>query len=109
MKKIISATLFFMISVLLTWFTVDAAVITAYGTSAGDQQAHCSETFKPHNPYNRINNILDSTLNFPAGNQAAKGKLEDNDIGNILNDKFILCSFVIHNRGVLCRQYKMEK
>jgi hypothetical protein len=69
MNKIISATLFFIISVFLAWFTVDAAVITAYGTIAGGELAHCSVTFNPHK---QNESYLDSTWSIPDGNPARR-------------------------------------
>jgi hypothetical protein len=81
MKKIIKATLFFMISVFFAWFTIGAAETPSPGNSAGAQLAHCSVPFKPHNPYNKMNSILDSTRSILLGNSAEKVKHEGNDDG----------------------------
>jgi hypothetical protein len=83
MKKIIRATLFFMISVFLVWFTVDAAVITVYGTTAGGRLEQCSVNFMPHNPNNPINRIHGSPRSMP-GISSEKEKHEGNDNENKL-------------------------
>jgi hypothetical protein len=67
MKKIIKATLFFMISVFFAWFTIGAAETPSRGNTVGAQWVHCSMPFKPHNPYNKMNSILDSTRSILLG------------------------------------------